>query len=159
MKTLTDYSVHIETFPNYIIFIHQARSLYNAVACSPPPLQVVFREPLDDYDALIHLDKKHVPRSAQAVDATPTSCHTHGTKHAHNTMPVVNFDPVQLYLQELEVHTHTHTLIHTLLLITSLIITQEAFSEFAFFFYDQYGGSFIAVVWKPDAFAPQPFKV
>ena len=36
--------------------------------------------------------------------------------------------------------------------------TQAAFSEFALFFHDKYGGTFIAVAWKPHAFIPQPFK-
>ena len=35
---------------------------------------------------------------------------------------------------------------------------QGAFSEFALFFYDKYGGTIIAVVWKPAAFEPQLFK-
>lgn len=40
-----------------------------------------------------------------------------------------------------------------------VILFQGAFSEFALFFYDKYGGTFIAAVWKPAAFVPQPFKV
>ncbi|XP_043542007.1 nucleolar protein 6-like isoform X2 [Chiloscyllium plagiosum] len=51
-------------------------------------------------------------------------------------MPVVDYDPVQCYLREL----------------------RSAFGEFALFFHDTYGGSLIAVLWKPQAFTPQPFK-
>ena len=40
-----------------------------------------------------------------------------------------------------------------------MILLQGAFSEFALFFYDKYGGTFIAAVWKPAAFVPHPFKV
>lgn len=43
--------------------------------------------------------------------------------------------------------------------ICFLFSFQGAFSEFALFFYDKYGGTIIAVVWKPAAFEPQLFKV
>ena len=48
---------------------------------------------------------------------------------------------------------------HLLCLHVKLVLFQGAFSEFALFFYDKYGGTFIAAVWKPAAFVPQPFKV
>ncbi|XP_010114436.1 PREDICTED: nucleolar protein 6-like isoform X2 [Chlamydotis macqueenii] len=51
--------------------------------------------------------------------------------------PVVDYDPVQCYLQEL----------------------RDAFSDLALFFYDKHGGEVIAVLWKPLSFQPQPFKV
>ncbi|XP_061622866.1 nucleolar protein 6 [Phyllopteryx taeniolatus] len=35
---------------------------------------------------------------------------------------------------------------------------QDAFGDLALFFCDPYGGSVIAVLWKPKAFAPLPFK-
>ena len=37
--------------------------------------------------------------------------------------------------------------------------TQAAYGEMALFFHDVHGGDFIAVLWKPSAFKPQPFKV
>ena len=43
--------------------------------------------------------------------------------------------------------------------LKALFFLQRAFSEFCLFFYDKYGGRCIAVVWKPQAFVPQPFKV
>lgn len=36
---------------------------------------------------------------------------------------------------------------------------QEAFEDVALFFCDPYGGSVIAVLWKPKAFAATPIKV
>ena len=36
---------------------------------------------------------------------------------------------------------------------------QEGFSEVALFFHDTHGGAYIAVLWKPKAFQPKPFKV
>lgn len=39
------------------------------------------------------------------------------------------------------------------------IYFQEAFGDLALFFCDPYGGTVIAVLWKPKAFIPAPFKV
>lgn len=36
---------------------------------------------------------------------------------------------------------------------------QDAFGDLALFFCDPYGGTVIAVLWKPKAFMPIPFKV
>jgi hypothetical protein len=36
---------------------------------------------------------------------------------------------------------------------------QENYSDYALFFYDIYGGSVIAVLWKPQALLPKDFKV
>ena len=36
---------------------------------------------------------------------------------------------------------------------------QETFGDLAMFFYDQLGGDIVAVVWKPAAFLPCPFRV
>ncbi|XP_078077355.1 nucleolar protein 6 [Mustelus asterias] len=103
-------------------------------------LKMVFRPPLDIYDVIIHLNPKHVPRHLEAVDR-PKAMYYRGTLKKDATfkclkMPVVGYDPVQCYLHEL----------------------RSAFGEFALFFYDTHGGSLIAVLWKPQAFTPQPFK-
>ena len=39
-----------------------------------------------------------------------------------------------------------------------LFYEQVAFAEFALFFYDKYGGSYIAVLWKPQAFLATRFQ-
>ncbi|KAM7295242.1 putative D-alanyl-D-alanine carboxypeptidase [Ixodes scapularis] len=36
---------------------------------------------------------------------------------------------------------------------------QETYGDLALFFYDRYGGNLVAVLWKPHAFQPLPFKV
>jgi U3 small nucleolar RNA-associated protein 22 len=36
---------------------------------------------------------------------------------------------------------------------------QENYGDFALFFHDIYGGSVIAVLWKPQALLPKDFKV
>ncbi|XP_067320780.1 nucleolar protein 6 isoform X2 [Anolis sagrei] len=104
-------------------------------------VKMVFRPPLDFYDVLIHLNPKQIPRHLEAVDRPITSFSRGMLKSEAMvktlSFPVVDYDPVECYLQEL----------------------REAFSEFALFFYDKYGGEVIGVLWKPSAFEPQPFKV
>ena len=122
--------------------------------------QQVFRPPLDDYNVLIHLHKRHLPFAHQAVDTmeTGSSHKSHDHKRLHPThLPVVNFNPVQIYLQELEVY--GAKLSCSLMIGEFFLKFQAAFSEFCLFFYDAYGGEFIAVVWKSQAFQPQSFKV
>lgn len=51
-------------------------------------------------------------------------------------MPVTNFNPVQTYLAEL----------------------RRGYSNFALFFYDDYGGKVVNVLIKPDLFQSRPFK-
>lgn len=36
---------------------------------------------------------------------------------------------------------------------------QENYKDFALFFHDSYGGNVIAVLWKPNAYEEQEFKV
>ncbi|KAI1900401.1 hypothetical protein AGOR_G00049570 [Albula goreensis] len=102
--------------------------------------RVALRPPLDAYDVLIHLQPKQVPLLAQAVDP-PHINFTRGSMpgsvaSAGGALPVIDFDPVSLYLAEL----------------------RGAFGELALFFCDPYGGTVIAVLWKPPAFSPLPFK-
>ncbi|KAM9331048.1 nucleolar protein 6 [Gastrophryne carolinensis] len=103
-------------------------------------LKVVFRPPLDLYDVLIHLDPKHIPRHRDAVDQAAKSF-VRGLLNKDlnlscSRFPVVDFDPVQLYLKEL----------------------RDSYGEFALFFYDKYGGDVIGVLWNPSSFTPQGFK-
>ena len=68
-------------------------------------LQRMFRTPLDDFDVLIHLHRRHLPRSHQAVDGMVTGC-SHRMLNGCGRcthLPVVDFDPAQIYLKELEV--------------------------------------------------------
>ncbi|XP_041957750.1 nucleolar protein 6 [Alosa sapidissima] len=101
-------------------------------------VRVAFRPPLDVYDVLIHLRPKQVPLVESAVDPPkhPPPRGAHEGAVAGGVLPVVDFNPVSLYLTEL----------------------REAFGDVALFFYDPYGGTVIAVLWKPKAFTPHPFK-
>ncbi|XP_022104719.1 nucleolar protein 6-like [Acanthaster planci] len=102
----------------------------------------VFRPPLDLYDVVIHLRPKLVPRRGEVVDRSSgapgqTSSMEGNLTEKSSQLPVVDFDPVSLYLKELE----------------------SCHGDLALFFHDRHGGSFIAVLWNPNAFQPQPFKV
>ncbi|KAM3939859.1 nucleolar protein 6 [Leptodactylus fuscus] len=104
-------------------------------------IKMIFRPPLDLYDVLIHLNPKHIPRHREAVDQ-PVKSFVRGLLNEKATcrntrFPVVDYDPVQLYLSEL----------------------RESFGEFALFFYDAHGGEVIGVIWNPSSFTPQPFKL
>ncbi|XP_061584958.1 nucleolar protein 6 [Cololabis saira] len=103
-------------------------------------IRVVMRPPLEAYDVLIHLNPKQVPLLSQAVD-TPAVNFSRGVMtddavQSGGAMPVIDFNPVSLYLTEL----------------------REAFGDLALFFCDPYGGTVISVLWKPKAFVPAPFK-
>uniref|UniRef100_A0A8D0CU04 Nucleolar protein 6 n=1 Tax=Sander lucioperca TaxID=283035 RepID=A0A8D0CU04_SANLU len=89
-------------------------------------VRVVMRPPLDAYDVLIHLNPKQVPRGIMAGNVTQSG----------GALPVINYNPVSLYMAEL----------------------REAFGDLALFFCDPHGGTVIAVLWKPKAFIPVPFK-
>lgn len=104
----------------------------------PGDIRTVFRPPFDMYDVLIHLTPRHIPRHRQAVDPPAASfCRGLVTEPGPSSlMPVLGYDPPQLYLAQL----------------------REAFGDLALFFYDQHGGEVIGVLWKPSSFQPQPFK-
>ncbi|XP_066513150.1 nucleolar protein 6 [Hoplias malabaricus] len=103
-------------------------------------VRVVFRPPLEVYDVLIYLRPKYVPLSSHGVDP-PSYSFSRGlskdeVQSSRGPFPVVDFDPVKLYLSEL----------------------RDAFGDLALFFHNPYGGTVIAVLWKPKAFQPQQFK-
>lgn len=65
------------------------------------------RPPLDVYDVLIHLDPKQVPLLSQAVDP-PAFSFSRGVASgavspAGGALPVIDYNPVSLYLAELRV--------------------------------------------------------
>ncbi|KAG8549855.1 hypothetical protein GDO81_019490 [Engystomops pustulosus] len=103
-------------------------------------IKIIFRPPMDVYDVLIHLNPRHIPRHREAVDQ-PTISFIRGIVDDNSPkkdprFPVVDYDPVQLYLCEL----------------------RACYGEFALFFYDTHGGEVIGVLWNPSSFTPQPFN-
>ncbi|KAF7651428.1 hypothetical protein LDENG_00111260 [Lucifuga dentata] len=103
-------------------------------------VRVAMRPPLDAYDVLIHLNPKQVPLLSQAVDPPSVTFSrgimTGNVAQSGGLLPVIDYNPVAVYLAEL----------------------REVFEDLALFFCDPYGGTVIAVLWKPKAFIPVPFK-
>nr|XP_047904507.1 nucleolar protein 6 isoform X2 [Anser cygnoides] len=67
-------------------------------------VKIVFRPPLDLYDVLIHLNSKQIPRHLESVDRPVKSFSRGVVKNSAGVnvlFPVVDYDPVQCYLQEL----------------------------------------------------------
>lgn len=70
-------------------------------------VQVVMRPPLDAYDVLIHLNPMQVPLLSQAVDP-PAVTFSRGVMTGSvalcgGALPVIDYNPVSLYLAELRV--------------------------------------------------------
>uniref|UniRef100_A0A1A8K9Y6 Nucleolar protein 6 n=1 Tax=Nothobranchius kuhntae TaxID=321403 RepID=A0A1A8K9Y6_NOTKU len=103
-------------------------------------VRVVMRPPLEAYDVLIHLNPNQVPLLGQAVDPPAVTFNRgvvpNGAPQSGGPLPVIDYNPVTLYLMEL----------------------REAFGDLALFFCDPYGGTVISVLWKPKTFVSAPFK-
>ncbi|CAH2087303.1 unnamed protein product [Euphydryas editha] len=89
---------------------------------------------LKGYDILIHLNPQLVPYSGERLSSKPRK-RPEGS--VTDIIPVVEFNPVQLYLDEL----------------------MSIYEDFAVFFYDVYGGDVIAVLWKPDIHEPRDLQI
>ncbi|XP_063383076.1 nucleolar protein 6 [Cydia fagiglandana] len=87
------------------------------------------------YDVLIHLHPSLTPYLSERVDVKPKPKAL--PDGAGDVIPVVEFNPVTKYLDELK----------------------SAYSDFALFFHDYYGGEIIAVLWKPDIGDEKDFQV
>eukprot|EP00731_Ephydatia_muelleri_P016799 Em0009g1223a len=99
-----------------------------------------FRTPLQDYNVLLHLNRKMVVAPELCVLTIPTVGEIPSLpfkrKHHFSCLPVIDFNVVEKYVKELE----------------------SFYSEFGLFFYDKYGSNCVAVAWKPHAFICHPFK-
>lgn len=87
---------------------HLSCLLVSSVKChwSLFSLQIVFRPPLDLYDVLIHLNANQIPRHLERVDRPVKSFSRGVVKNSAGVrilFPVVDYDPVQCYLQDLRV--------------------------------------------------------
>ena len=80
---------------NYVNF-------FSFVRLSP---QLIFRPPLDHYDVIIHLHNRLLSRRSQALDRVKHSTGEPSSSSPSVLLPVVNFDPSWLYLEELKVKT------------------------------------------------------
>ncbi|CAH0399608.1 unnamed protein product [Chilo suppressalis] len=108
-------------------------SVWSSIAPSP---NGTFVPSLAGYDVIIHLNSSLVPYAGEKINATPVLKPVAEVKDTE-VIPVVEFDPVRKYLEEL----------------------QSAYSDFALFFHDSYGGDVIAVLWKPDVHNLRDFQL
>ncbi|KOC59379.1 Nucleolar protein 6, partial [Habropoda laboriosa] len=102
-------------------------------------IKFLFKPPLTEYDCVIYLNPRMVPRITEAVESPATlveKWHPY-RKEQHERIPAVGFDPVQYLLRDL----------------------RDGYGEFALFFHDTYGGTVIGVLLKPSALDPKDFKV
>ncbi|VDO96644.1 unnamed protein product [Soboliphyme baturini] len=110
--------------------------------------KILFEPVLDVFDVQIWLRRTQVPRSYMQVtlkigEETNDWLKQVESGSKNNLFPVIDYDPVRQYLEELQV----------------LLVILESFEKFAAFFYDQYGGQVIGVLWKPQSLSDVEFKI
>ncbi|KAG9088526.1 hypothetical protein FS749_002095 [Ceratobasidium sp. UAMH 11750] len=92
--------------------------------------KTLFVHPLSDYDFVIHLDPKVLPRYGENIAADPkfwTASRGYANDRGDEIEPLVGLDPAVEYLADL----------------------QRAFGHVALFFHDPHGGALIAGLWDP----------
>lgn len=102
--------------------------------------RLIFKPPTKEYDFIINLKPLLNPKRLQAINLSKDHPEVEWHPYKHHSeakIPVVDFNPVQLYLREL----------------------RENYGEYVLFFHDSYGGDVIAVLIKPTALEPRDFKV
>lgn len=100
-------------------------------------LKIIYSPSTEHFDLKILIKKGMNPRSSQRIQDSNSLQFNEYTPDQNEVMPIVEFDPVQLYLQEL----------------------RDTFGHLALFLHDNYGGQFIAVIWRPDVFKEHGFSV
>lgn len=111
--------------------------LFESTTLSWMPL---FKPPMTAYDCLIHLKDKFCPRRYQFYDLDDSILNKVWPalkKDEDNIIPIVEFDPVIKYLEDL----------------------RKSYGEFALFFHDTYGGNVIGVLLIPNSLGAKEFKV
>jgi len=102
--------------------------------------KVVFTpfNPKKEYDVVIQWRPEQNTRKYEAAVSTKKRGTSEvKTETSPRIFPVVGYDPVTLYVEEL----------------------QEKFGEYAMFFYNKYGEGNIGVLWRPDALTSKSFKI
>lgn len=105
------------------------------------------------FDLVIHL-KENFTRRDESLDATAQEKSNQQFDGA-DRIPVVDLDFVQCFLKDLRVRRQKN-LINK---FTVLIFPQDSYSDYALFFHDRHGGNQIGILFKPQVFQPQEFRV
>ena len=87
---------------------------------------------MDVFDVIIHVKEDQIARN-ESTDTTTTVKPL--DDKVNRRVPIIDFDPVQQYLDQLI----------------------DCYSRFALFFYDRFGGHDIGVAFKPSVFESHPF--
>jgi U3 small nucleolar RNA-associated protein 22 len=119
------------------VLVKETKKYNSGSADLKDDLRTIFRHDESRYDVLIKLKKEMNPRRTEHMDSSTRLKYMEYSRTPNELMPIVDFDPVQLYLQEL----------------------RDTYGHLALFLHDTYGGSYIAVVWKPDVYQEQNFSV
>lgn len=85
--------------------------------------RLIFKPPMTEYDFLIKMRLLLIPRRLQAINLNrkhPEVDWHPFKQHSEAKIPVVGFDPVQIYLQELRVSISNYYLTYLLKFITIL---------------------------------------
>lgn len=116
----------------------QVNLIFRINKCTWYIFQGLFTPNLSGYNVIIHLQQLLNPRRNEAITETFGSRRIEEFQEKNNDkMPIVQFNPVALYLRDL----------------------RQNYNEYALFFHDSYGGDVIAVLWKPIVFQKQQFKI
>jgi len=117
--------------------LHEGKKYDGHETCLKEDIRGIFRHDDSRYSVIIRLKKEMNPRRTEQLDSQTPLKFTEYSKTPKEFMPIVDFDPVQVYLQEL----------------------RDTFGHLALFLHNNYGGSYIAVVWKPEVYQEQHFSV
>lgn len=96
--------------------------------------ETMFKASFDGYDLIINLNKQHI---LDPLVHNFARAHFKTAKQRKPFIPVADSSPVESYLREL----------------------RSAYDHVAMFFYDPCGGDKIAVLWRPNSFEKQEFRV
>ncbi|GLV36428.1 Maternal transcript 89Ba [Carabus blaptoides fortunei] len=97
-----------------------------------------FKPNLTGYNVVIHLQPLLNPRRHEAIISDfESKLLPKYEENKEDRIPIVKFNPVDLYLRDLRRH----------------------YDNFALFFHDSYGGDVIAVLWKPTVCQQTDFKI
>ena len=136
---LTRHTPSLPVLNRLVLLARKAHRHLSSCLCSTAPndLKVVFRPPLDDYDAVIRIKLKFVSRALYAVDPLVVAPAGEREPRRVKIMPVVAFDPVEKFVRELRFR----------------------YEQMALFFVDEWGGREIGVVWNPRFLETNSFRV
>lgn len=130
-------------------------------------MQVFTIPNLNGYNVLIHLAPLLNPNTHQQISINHTNSNLKTNTYQENSrdkIPIIDFNPVELYLKELRVSNYKYSAYKKSYMIMTVVsentfFFQENYGDFALFFHDSYGGNTIAVLWKPSVHEQEEFKV